>query len=337
MKRKKTTPKIDNKSILNSHEELAPLAERFSRRLVEQIEEILKSANIALAVPIESRVKSWDSLNAKIGSRGLTIESVTDLTDFIGVRLVLLFSRDVGRCCEAIASTFEVLTTEDTRSRLRDSEFGYHSIHYHARIPATWHNIPTFSAFRELSVEIQIRTAAQHIWAAASHVLQYKHETSVPSQLRRSIHRVSALLETVDLEFERVLEDRDKYQESLESKRSDDENLNVDLLRKVLDDTLPAKNKKPDEDYSMLLSELSTTGLREVGEIRDLILSHLHDVISLDKMIAKALLNGVADGDEVSASVNGMLYGGSRSRASNGIFFSHTGLVREILEKASLR
>lgn len=56
-----------------------------------------------------------------------------------------------------------------------------------------------------LKAEVQVRTVTQHVWAAASHVLQYKQEASVPLPVRRSIYRVSALLETVDLEFERVL------------------------------------------------------------------------------------------------------------------------------------
>ena len=87
----------------------------------------------------------------------------------------------------------------------------YQSLHYIIRIPKHWLKVSTFADLGELKAEIQLRTLAQHIWAATSHKLQYKHEDSVPPPIRRSIYRVSALLETVDLEFERVLAERGTY------------------------------------------------------------------------------------------------------------------------------
>ena len=78
-------------------------------------------------------------------------------------------------------------------------------------MPDDWLNVPTFREFKGLRAELQIRTLAQQLWAAASHKLQYKRESSVPYPIRRSIHRVAALLETVDLELERVLSERDPH------------------------------------------------------------------------------------------------------------------------------
>jgi ppGpp synthetase/RelA/SpoT-type nucleotidyltranferase len=66
-------------------------------------------------------------------------------------------------------------------------------------------------AYFRMVFELQLRTLAQHIWAVASHKLQYKREASVPVPIRRSINRVSALLEMVDLEFDRVLLEREQY------------------------------------------------------------------------------------------------------------------------------
>lgn len=98
-------------------------------------------------------------------------------------------------------------------------------------------SVPSLNTLGGLAAEIQVRTMAQHIWAASSHVLQHKNESNVPLPVSRSIHRVSALLETVDFELERVLIDRERY--SAEINLSSEEPLNVDSLRKLLDSLLP--------------------------------------------------------------------------------------------------
>ena len=70
------------------------------------------------------------------------------------------------------------------------------------------------------------------------HTLQYKQEDSVPAPMRRAIHRVSALLEVVDLEFERLLKERESYR-SDSGPINTDAILNVDLLEHLLDALLP--------------------------------------------------------------------------------------------------
>jgi hypothetical protein len=78
-------------------------------------------------------------------------------------------------------------------------------VHFVVEFPEPWFVVPTIGPMRGLRAEIQVRTHAQHIWADASHILQYKKESSVAPKTRRDIHRIAALLETVDLEFEKVL------------------------------------------------------------------------------------------------------------------------------------
>src|SRR5690606_25945786 len=97
---------------------------------------------------------------------------------------------------------------------------------------------------------------AQHTWAVASPKLQYKHEEGVPPPIRRTIHRVSALLETVDLEFERVLEERGSYIAAAADNVDLGELLNVDLLKATLSEILPEKNRVDNEPYADLLVDL---------------------------------------------------------------------------------
>jgi hypothetical protein len=119
--------------------------------------------------------------------------------------------------------------------------------------------------------EIQVRTLAQHIWAAGSHKLQYKREASVPPPLRRAIYRVSALLETVDLEFSRVLDEREAYLSEELSEVTRPQTLNVDLLRAVLDEILPPENKRGDEDYDGVLIDLTSFPINTDHDLRNLL------------------------------------------------------------------
>ncbi len=239
----------------------------------------------------------------------------------VGLRLILLFQRDLIKARELIQSTFVVLSHEDTSQRLGEAQFGYQSVHFTIVLPKDWLLIPSFRDFGGLKAELQVRTIAQHIWAAASHELQYKQEAGVPIPVRRAINRVSALLETVDLEFERVLQNREAYLSSVDA-RNTDENLNVDLLAAILDGALPLSHKKEPESYGDLLADLQAFGIDSSGKLKDLIKKHLKAVLSKDQEIVEQL---------TSAKESDVAYRTTPDRLSRGVFFVHVGLVREML------
>lgn len=299
---------------------LAPLAERFNGSLRDELEEVLKTNKITLGVPIESRVKKLDSIVEKIERKTLSLESITDLPDLIGLRLILLFSRDVAKTCDLISKTFTVLQKEDTQERLGESQFGYQSVHYLIQLPKNWLSVPSLASVGQFKAEIQIRTVAQHMWAAASHVLQYKHESNVPFPVRRSINRVSAILETVDLEFERVLDARESYISALTSVEAKGP-LNVDLLATILDSILPKENKFEPEPYSDLLPELLHFGIDSTEALKKLVQGRLPDALKEDSDTVERYA-GMESLPPVLAS-----------RVANGVYFAHVGLVRAMLRK----
>ena len=182
----------------------------------------------------------------------------------------------------------------------------------------------------EFLAEIQVRTLAQHIWAAASHELQYKQEQSVPPAVRRAIYRVSALLETVDLELDRVLAQRLEYVAQVSAKPSAIEtDLNVDLLESILDNLWPAANKKKPEDYAELLAELLMAGVKTPKALSDLITTRRQSVVAKDAQIAEGRRRSVEKGEEPT--------GTTRERAMAGVYFTHVGLTRNVMELAGLR
>ncbi|WP_227815163.1 GTP pyrophosphokinase [Nitrogeniibacter aestuarii] len=306
--------------------DLEPSLTRLRKAMIEQLEHLVASCGLTLGVPIESRVKTWDSLVEKLARKGLRPKCLSDVDDLIGIRVIFLFQRDVAPFKEAISETFSVLSSEDTSQRLMEAQFGYKSEHYVIKMPADWERIPSLKGLSERKIELQVRTLAQHIWAAASHKLQYKHEDSVPFPVRRSIYRVSALLETVDLEFSRVLDEREEYVKVQAVESAKDDELNVSVLEAVLDELFPLSNKdRGAEDYSELIRDLNNFNVFNRGDLIGLIKDNLDEVLKSEN---KQVEMRRSDDDHDYLMNRGESVA---ERLDRGVFFNHVGLAREAL------
>lgn len=282
----------------------------FGIELLKQIQQILNDNSIHLGFPIQHRTKNWPSIKRKLNL--IRIKSLLDIQDLCGLRLVLLFKRDIESVRKIISENFDILKEYDTINRLDSNQFGYSSFHMIVKMPGSWFELPTLKGFSNLKAEIQIRTLSQHTWAAASHVLQYQSEENVPKTILRSVYRVSAILETVDIEFERFLDERDKYLsqiDKLSSKEISKTSLNVDLLEKVMVEKLPNKNKSKDEEYSDLLDDLRFMNIADTSQFIELVDQHLNKAIERD--------NKASDNIE------------------DDHYFNHTGLIRICLQASN--
>ena len=299
--------------------------ENLCAEIVKQIDQLLRDARINLASPIESRVKTWASIVDKIKRNQIQPRTLAEIRDVAGVRTIALFRRDMEPIQKIIEDNFKVLHKEDTFTRLKENQFGYGSIHYEVQPPAEWLKIPTLKKLDGLRAEIQVRTGSQHIWAAASHILQYKKVTHVPLPIRRTINRVAALLETIDLEFERVLVEREEYAQQI-SLRKDDIPLNTESLKRLLDSTLPKENRDDleGEDYADLLDDLLHFNVRTTSEFERIIKKHLKAAIKKEELHVKASVDELESGKEP--------VGTDEVRTRRGVYFTHVGLARGILQ-----
>lgn len=296
-------------------------ATKLKNAILEQLHNLFTTNNISLGVPMEGRVKTWISITDKIERKTLTLQKIDELDDLIGIRVILLFLPDLQRVDTLLRSTFDIVSVEDTSSRLSENQFGYQSQHYVLKIPSDWTNIPSFSHLGNFKFEIQVRTLAQHIWAAASHKLQYKHEDNVPPPLRRAINRVSALLETADLEFERILNERKIYVENDIANISPTEQLNVDLIQSILSELFPLKNKADSEPYAFFLKDLFHFKIQTVSELRNLLNTYMTIIMNKEH-------------EEFSRRYESNEYDGTTlERMKKGVFYTHVGLARQALRE----
>jgi putative GTP pyrophosphokinase len=307
------------------YDSLLPRVTAFAETLKTQILSLLTPHSLTLGFPIEFRVKEWESIEEKLKRKNITIGSVLELGDFIGLRLVLLFKRDLRKTDSLLRDNFTVNSFEDTAHRMNESQFGYQSIHYSISMPDTWHAVPAMRDFRGLHAEVQVRTVSQHIWAAVSHKLQYKQENAVPSPLKRSIFRISAILETVDLEIDRMLEDRNTYVTNA-SISSEDLILNVDLVQAILKSKWPKQNELLGrEDYADLLADLAKFGITSTLQLNDLIDKQYDEVMKQEQELVSFLQD---DTQQVNSLPNADL---CKERVTKSVYFTLVGLTRTAL------
>jgi putative GTP pyrophosphokinase len=156
-------------------------------------------------VQVDSRTKDPDSLRQKL-LRKKTYASLHDITDLCGIRIITYLPEDVDEVCRIIEEEFNVDTDNsvDKANVLDPDQFGYKSVHYIIELSESRRDLPEYSSMAGKLVEIQVRTALQHAWAAIEHKIAYKSAIEAPRELRRALSRLSALLELADEEFTRL-------------------------------------------------------------------------------------------------------------------------------------
>ncbi len=206
----------DISKLKKQYDEISSDYQNFCFQLSEQLKALLRDNGIDSAtVIIEYRFKNWDSIFNNLTDQKYDPKNIQDIEDLVGVRVILLFKKDVEKVCRLLREDFNVFHEKDKQEKLTPDQFGYSSIHFLLKPPQTWLAIPTLKRFCGLNAEVQVRTAAQHIWANVSHYLSYKKRNQIPDGVLRALNRSSALLEIIDDEFSLVLNAREQYLASI--------------------------------------------------------------------------------------------------------------------------
>jgi putative GTP pyrophosphokinase len=189
--------------IIDQYELIRPQYEKYEKKLKILIEDFLKDSGISFDL-IESRTKTVDSFREKITRADKQyVNPLEEITDKVGIRIVLYYLSDVEKVCEIINNNFKIDKEEsiDKGRELKPNEFGYRSVHEIISIDNIRCKLPEWKIFDQFKAEIQVRTVLQHAWASIDHALRYKREQDAPSELRRRLFRLSGLLELADEEF----------------------------------------------------------------------------------------------------------------------------------------
>lgn len=275
----------------------------FTTALKALLQQLLNEEEIPY-VQIESRTKEVPNFVSKLKRKNEKYrDPLAEVTDLVGLRIVLYYLDDVEKVSELIERQFAVDQDHsvDKKGALDPDRFGYLSVHHVVRLPASRRDLLEWKRFQRFCAEIQVRTVLQHAWAAISRKLAYASLREAPRDLQRNLNRLSALLELADDEFVDIRKAKEaiekKYDRELERG-----NLDLEVDESSLDIYLRESGRA--EDISALAREAGSptaaekaAGYDELGidglsgDFRDLLVGLQHGgferIADVDEMLSR--------------------------------------------------
>ncbi len=192
---------------VQNHEELAHLVAHILRA-------VLDSHGICY-VDIPMRIKSLSSTLQKCQNK--QYQSIHEVTDLIGLRVVALVEKDLLAIENVIRANFAIDESRSSNkgNALGTNQVGYRSVHFLCTLDEQRVSLPENQRFANMHFEIQIRTALAHTWAEIEHKGNYKCNPGLPDHLKRRFGLLAGVLESADLEFNRLTDEVDRYYQAL--------------------------------------------------------------------------------------------------------------------------
>ena len=264
-----------SQAILEEYRTQLPVFKKMQRNIPAKVRALLAEAGIVVA-SIESRIKEEKSLAGKLALKGAKYESLGDITDIFGMRVITFYTDDVDKVASAVDRLFDIDwdNSVDKRKLHEVDSFGYMSLHYVCKSPGYPYRF-----------EVQMRTILQHAWANMNHDTGYKSGVEVPMEYRRNMNRLAGMLELVDEQFSRIRTEINDYRRQVQSLvasgRLEEVPLDGDSYRSFLNlgpfDALNRRiaslNQAEIQEVTLMpyLAVFKALGFHTLGDLRDLI------------------------------------------------------------------
>lgn len=199
-------------------------------------------------------------------------DPLEQITDLVAARIITFLVEAVDRVCEVIEAEFEIVEHTDMGAHTRaQGVFGYASKHYLVRLNAHRRELPEYAVLKNLTMEIQVRTAVQHAWAEFEHDIRYKLD--IPPDRKPEFDRrfllAAALMELADNEFTEI----DRLYRELAAAEPDKtpRDLTAATLTSYLTRRYPDAPHAKTNHYAWILSVLARLDVTTEEQLTDLL------------------------------------------------------------------
>jgi ppGpp synthetase/RelA/SpoT-type nucleotidyltranferase len=220
-----------------------------------------------LQIPPKPRVKETDSFLEKAIVRKRKTDPLSEITDQVGVRFVVLLLEDIDRIGGIVeAGPWQAQKDRDfQQERLEKADyFAYQSDHFVIRTRSTF-EFEGISIPAQLPCEIQVRTILQHAYAEMAHSSSYKPPVKLPEadqkHINRSLAKGSALIETTDDVFREIKKRLRDYNESVSALLASSSEIYQEITGEPANPNT-ALGELIAEEYRGLLKEVTPEKLR---------------------------------------------------------------------------
>ena len=241
--------------LLDEYREQLPTFERMQADVMRTLREALDRSGLVVTA-LESRIKTEQSLAGKLALKGQKYQTLSDITDILGARIITLYTDDVDRIAAMAEQLFEIdwKNSVDKRTLHQLDSFGYNLLHYICKLPGY-----------DFRFELQLRTTLQHAWASINHDTGYKSGIEIPREYMRRMNRLAGMLEMADDEFSRIRTEINDYrrrvQALVKNGKLDDVLLDGDTFRSYL-------QAKPLDALNRRIAAINQAEIQEAPLIR---------------------------------------------------------------------
>ena len=196
---------------------IRPTYEKFAKRLNGLLSDLLSDLSVH---EVKCRAKTVASLGKKACKLAKKqhdtdpdfpkypepFDPRTGITDLAGARIITYLPSVIEDVKKVIESEFRLVEPwEDKGEKLTDTgRIGYKSIHALVVLSDVRRELREFRDYRDLVLEIQIRTILQHAWAEMEHDIRYKSVEDIPRIINSRFTALAGLIEIADREFQAI-------------------------------------------------------------------------------------------------------------------------------------
>ena len=264
--------------LMDEYREQLPVFERMQAEVTRLLRDALDRSGLVVTA-LETRIKTEESLAGKLALKGQKYQTLSDITDILGARIITLYTDDVDRIAAMAEQIFEIdwKNSVDKRVLHQLDSFGYNSLHYICKVPGY-----------DFRFELQLRTTLQHAWASINHDTGYKSGVEIPREYLRRINRLAGILEMADDEFSRIRTEitdyRRRVQQLVQNGKLDDVQLDGDTFKSYLESRpfdalnrrIAAINQAEIQDVPLIkyLKVFKAFGCNTLGDVQRLVLQY---------------------------------------------------------------